>query len=89
MNHIDTCILLNEAMSEIKLYAAANPHMALLDTASPVTTVRRGDVISDVRTVDNKLLVFGNRKGVKVESDGNLGLIRNINVLANLTNIIV
>ena len=76
-------------MSEAKLYATANPLMALLDTASPVTIVRREDVLSDVRMVENELLVFGNHEGVRVEAVGNLGLISNIKVLASLTNIIV
>ena len=88
-NHINTCILLNETVSEINLYATANPHMVLLDTASPVTIVRRQDVLSDVRMVENELLVFGNHKGVKVEAVGNLGLISNIKVLASLRSIIL
>ena len=49
VNPIDTCILLNEAMSEIKLKAPANPRMALLDTASPLTDIRKGDGLLDVK----------------------------------------
>ena len=89
VNHIYTSILLIETMSEIKLYATANPHIALLDTASSVTVVRRDDVLSDVQMVENELFVFGNREGVKVEAVGNLELIRNIKFLGNLTNLIV
>ena len=65
-NHINTCILLNKTASETKLYATANSHMALFDIASPVTIVRREDVLSDIRMVENDLLlVFGNHEGVK------------------------
>ena len=81
--------MLNETTSEAKLYATVNPFMALLDNASPVTIVRRQDVLSDVRMVENELLVFGNHEGVKVESLGNLGLISNVKVLSSLKNIIV
>ena len=42
-------------------------HMTLLDTASPVTAVRRDGMLSGVQIVDNELLVFKNREGVKVE----------------------
>ena len=63
--------------------------MNLLDTAFSVTTIKRGEILSFIRTADNKLLVFDNHEGFKVESVGNLGLIRNVKVLANLTNIIL
>ena len=52
--------MLNEATSEIRLYAAANPHMALLDTASLVTDVRSEDVLSDWHTS-----FINSAKGVK------------------------
>ena len=80
MNHINTCILLNETMRKAKLYATANPHKARLDTASLVTIVRRVDVLSGVRMVKNEILVFGNHEGVKVEAVENLGLISYIKV---------
>ena len=43
------------AMNEIELYATANSHMALMNTVSPVTAVRREDVLSDVRIIDDEL----------------------------------
>ena len=56
--------------------------MTRLDSAS----VKRNSVLSEVRPVDNELMVFGNRERIKVECIGNLGLMRNVKVLANLTN---
>ena len=63
--------------------------MALLDTGSPVIALRRSGLLPDLRIVDDELLVFGNNEGSKVKSIGNLGVIRNVEVLRNLTNIIV
>ena len=51
--------------------------------------MRLADLLSDLRIVDNELLVFGNNEGSKVESIGHLGVIRNVKVLNNLTNIII
>ena len=81
LSHIDTCILLNEVASEIRLFAAVNPHMTHLDSASPVIAVRRASVLLHIRSVYNE-------DGIRVEWVGNSGLIRNVKVLANLTNII-
>ena len=43
--------LLNGTTSEMKKYAAMNRHMALLDSGSTVTVVRKASVLSDVRQV--------------------------------------
>ena len=67
VNHINTCILLNETMSETKLYATGNSYINLLYTTSPVTIVRKEYVLSDVRMVENQLFVFGNHEGVLLE----------------------
>ena len=73
----------------MKEYAAANPHMNLLDTASLVILVIRIGLLSDTRRTDNKILVFGNDSTAKVECMQNLGIIRNVNVLKDLISIIV
>ena len=70
----NTCILLNETTSEIRQYAATNFHIALSDSASPVTAARRASVLSNTRPVENELLVFGNHEGTKVECVENLNL---------------
>ena len=70
--------MLNEATSEIKQYAAANPRKAFLDSALLATTVRREIVLLDVRVGDNKLLVFGSLKEVKAKFFEDLKIIRNI-----------
>ena len=89
MGSIISAFLFNESTSDMKVFSAANPHMALLDIGSPVTALRRADLLSDLRILDNELLVFGNNEGSKVESIGHLGLFRNVKVLRNLTNIII
>ena len=73
----------------MNIFAAADPHMALLQTGSPVTAVRRAELYLELRIVNNELLVFGKTKEFKVESVGHLGVIKNIKVLRNLTNIII
>ena len=70
INHIDTEFLFNETTSEMKIFATANPHMAILDTGSPVNALRRTGLLSDLRTVDNELLVIGNNKGSKLRVSG-------------------
>ena len=39
VNHIDTAFLFNETTSEMKMFSAANSHMALLETGSLVTVL--------------------------------------------------
>ena len=65
INHIDTAFLFNETKSEMKIFSSANPHIALLDTESLVTALRRADLLSDLIIVDNELLVFGKNEGSK------------------------
>ena len=89
INHIDTAFLFNKTASKMKIFSATNPHIALLGTWSLVTALRRADLLSDLRILDNELLVFGNNEGSKVESIGHLGVIRNVKVLRNLANIII
>ena len=62
----------------MKMFSVANLHMALVDTGSPVAALRRTDLLSDLRIVDNELLLFGNNEGSKVESIGHLGVIRKV-----------
>ena len=69
----------------MKIFSAANTHMAFLDTESPVTALRRADLLSDLRIVNNELKVFSKNEGSKVESIGHLGVFTNIKVLRNLT----
>ena len=57
---------------KMKIFSAANPHMALYDTGSPVTALRRAYLLSYLKIVDNELLVFGNNEASKVESIGHL-----------------
>ena len=66
----------------MKIFAVDNFHMALLDLRSLVTAVRRAELLSSLRSVDNELIVFEINKGLKIESVGHLGTI------INLTNII-
>ena len=89
INYIDTTFLFSETTSDMKIFAAANPHTALLDTRSPVTALRRADFLSELSIEDNELLVFGNNEGSKVESIRHLGVIKNVKILRNLTNIII
>ena len=63
--------------------------MVLLDSGSTVTVVRKDSVLSNVRQVENELLVFGNQEGVKVECIGNSGEIKHVKVLPTATKIIV
>ena len=58
-------------------------------SGSPVTALRRADLLSDLRIVDDQLLVFDNNEGSKVKNIGHLVVIRNVKVLRNLTNIII
>ena len=54
-----------------------------------MTVVRKASVLSNVRQVENELLVFENQEGVKVECIGNLEEIKHVRVLPTATNIIV
>ena len=45
INHIDTAFLFNETTSEMKMFSVANHHMALLDTGSSVSALRRADFV--------------------------------------------
>ena len=57
INHIYTAFLFNGITSEMKTFATENPHMALLDKGSLVAAVKRAEMLSDLRTVDNELKV--------------------------------
>ena len=69
----------------MRQYAAMNPQMALLDSGSTVTVFRKASMLSNVRQLENELLVFENQ----VECIGNLGEIKHVRVLPTRTNIIV
>ena len=60
------------------MFSAVNPLVALWETGSPVTALRRADLLSDWIIVDNELFVFGNNEGSEVESIGNLRVTRNV-----------
>ena len=89
LSFIDTAVLLNGTTCKIKQYAAMNPPHGSLNSGSIVTVVMKTSLLSDVRQVENELLVFGNQEGAKVECVGNLGSIKHVKVLPNGTSIIV